>query len=1148
MLLAVVLAVVLGLGIGGCASQDSAGKTDTPGVEVTSVVPNTAVAQGGGRGLTVEAEGQGEIAVFPQMGHSIISVSWSPDGRYVLSSSLDIKIWDTGNGRELRTLTGHSDIVWSSVWSPDGKRIASGSSDGTVRIWDAESGRELRTIPVVQKNRRIKSVAWSPDSRYIVSGFGSGYAETENRKIRIWDAESGRELRALAGHADDINSVAWSPDGRYIASGSGNRGYKRSHEFTVKIWDARSGAELQTLSDYTSDVYSVVWSPDSSRLLTRSANVVKLWDVRNSRELWTLKIATNSASWHPDGARIVISDLTNTIILDAENGKTIVARKIPNISWAFWDPAGSRLLTGYYKNVDIWNADATQKLLNLSSNTELIGSLAISPDNKLIACYYISGKPVIKIWEREKGAEPITLSGSIAHSMHSLAFSPDGRYIASSGGDGKDLSFVEIWDTKSRQKVRTLTGPRSLISSRLLWAPDGKRIILLTSDNEVIIWDADSGQELARNKDTSAPITAMLKESPDGKKVLTQYYLKQHVKIWDPYSGQELRSLSITAGILRYVHTVSWSPDSRYLLVFVGDGTDSVKDGVLEIWNAETGGKTLILAEHINIFSLGGDAIYHLRNNLSLAWSPDGKRVFCGFPDGRIRSWDSKTGRELQAIQGNTSSGYRTLISSSDGKFVIANQDSGKAIIIWDAETGKELVQFVSFTGTDSQLTAATRGLTVETAAAASSIDNEWLTITPDGYYQASPRGDRYINVRVGNTVSGIDAYRSVLYNPDVVQARLQGRPDPASKASVTIQQAASFLPPEIALQSDTATTSAATANLAVTVTDRSQPVKNIKIIVNGRLLGRDELAAISGAKGLEAGRASLTVTGNQKTLSFRLPLSLDPGANRVEVVAFNGYAENRRYLDITRNAPAGEKPPLPNLWILAVGVNRYQDSRIRSLNYCANDAREIVALFKQQEGKRYARVNSLLIADGEAQAPTAANIRKGLGFLEQAGPRDVILLFLAGHGINEGGSFHFLPGDAALRGDGKTVDTDRTIPGTEITAVLEAPGNRLVFIDACQSGGVDSDRMVRALMDTNAFVFASSRGNELSQERDEYRHGVFTYSILQQVRRGRRGGQEGLGMQQLSGDVQIEVPRITSDQQHPSAYSLGFHDFVISE
>jgi uncharacterized caspase-like protein len=113
---------------------------------------------------------------------------------------------------------------------------------------------------------------------------------------------------------------------------------------------------------------------------------------------------------------------------------------------------------------------------------------------------------------------------------------------------------------------------------------------------------------------------------------------------------------------------------------------------------------------------------------------------------------------------------------------------------------------------------------------------------------------------------------------------------------------------------------------------------------------------------------------------------------------------------------------------------------------------------------------------------------------------------------------------------------------------VLDAPGNRLVFIDACQSGGVDNDRLVRYLMDTNAFVFASSRGNELSQERPEYGHGVFTYSILNAIKGATAARAEGnVSVLSLSGFVSTDVPKITDDRQHPSAYSLGFYDFPMA-
>jgi hypothetical protein len=475
-------------------------------------------------------------------------------------------------------------------------------------------------------------------------------------------------------------------------------------------------------------------------------------------------------------------------------------------------------------------------------------------------------------------------------------------------------------------------------------------------------------------------------------------------------------------------------------------------------------------------------------------------------------------------------------------------------IRLWDAATGAEIAQFISFSGADTQLTAASRGLTVETETAASSIAGEWLSITPDGYYQASPRGDRYLNVRVNNTVSGIDAYRSVLYNPDVVQARLRGLPDPASKSTLTIQQAAAMLPPTVILQTSDSITTTSAVTLSVSVTDQNLPLRNIKIIVNGRLLGQSELRTLTGTTGLQPERASLTATGNQKAVNFQIPLILDPDLNVIEVVAFNGYSESRKTTQVTWRTSGGQKPALPNLWILAVGVNHYDNAgtanmaNMASLNYCGNDARELVDAFKSQEGKRYAKVNALLITDDSPIAPTTENIRKNLSFLDQAGPRDVVLLFMAGHGITDKtGGFFFLAKDAVVTQNAGAITVSRGVPNDDIIAVLEAPGNRLVFIDACQSGSVDNNRLIRSLMDSNAFVFAASQGNESSLEFPLLRHGAFTYSVVQQLL-ARSSAQGGIGMLQLSGNVSNDVVRITQDRQHPKPYYQGYHDFFIAE
>ena len=129
-------------------------------------------------------------------------------------------------------------------------------------------------------------------------------------------------------------------------------------------------------------------------------------------------------------------------------------------------------------------------------------------------------------------------------------------------------------------------------------------------------------------------------------------------------------------------------------------------------------------------------------------------------------------------------------------------------------------------------------------------------------------------------------------------------------------------------------------------------------------------------------------------------------------------------------------------------------------------------------------------------------------------------------------------------------VDESRAISGEEITAVLEGQGNRLLFIDACQSGGVDNNRMIRAMMESNAFVFAASQGNELSYEDTRWGggHGVFTYNVLNALRCAPAALAEGnVSVRSMSGFVSLEVPKMTDNRQNPRVHSLLFADFPLA-
>ncbi|KAG8938809.1 hypothetical protein FRC04_007516 [Tulasnella sp. 424] len=212
----------------------------------------------------------------PLTGHTdeVNSVCFSPDGKLLASGSDDetIRLWDPQTGKQFgEPLTGHTDWCYSVCFSLDGKLLASGSK-GTIRLWDPQTGKQFGE-PLTGHTWWVNSVCFSPDGKLLASG-------SSDQTIRLWDPQTGKQFgEPLTGHTDWVNSVCFSPDGKLLASGSDDE--------TIRLWDPQTGKQFgEPLTGHTDRVNSVCFSPDGKLLASGSDDeTICLWDPQTGKQV-----------------------------------------------------------------------------------------------------------------------------------------------------------------------------------------------------------------------------------------------------------------------------------------------------------------------------------------------------------------------------------------------------------------------------------------------------------------------------------------------------------------------------------------------------------------------------------------------------------------------------------------------------------------------------------------------------------------------------------------------------------------------------------------------------------------------------------------------------------------------------------------------
>ncbi len=534
------------------------------------------------------------------LGHTscVRAVAFSPDGKILATGSNDrtVRLWDL-NGKPIgQACVGHSDSVTSVTFSPDGKILATGSNDRTVRLWDCKGnliGKEF-----VGHESFVSSIAFSPSGKMILSGSG-------DHTVRLWDLNGSIIGQPIYGHNDFITGVCFSPDGQAFASSSCDR--------TIRLWNLLGepiGKPIEAHDKYVTDV---VFSPDGQTLASSGGDhKLRLWQLDGTP-------IENDLVGHTD---LVAS------LAFSPNGK-LLASGGGDCTVRLWDRFG------YQINIPIMkHTSDVDVVLSLSEQTILS-----SADRTLQLWNLVEGKWQSKYLEGHKDY------------VYGLALSPDGQTIVSGSGDGTLL----LWDLHGNRISEPFRGHEAEVID-VAFSDDGQIIASASADGTLLLWDLHGNRISEPFRGHNGQVNAISLSGTGEQMQIVSGGNDNFLFLWDRYGNQ----LTKFSGHDAPVKSVTFCSDGQSVI------SGSV-DGTLRRWNLK--GKSLITF------------IGHQDSVTSVALSSDGEIVLSASRDGTLRLWNLQGETLAESLQGHQGAIW-TAVFSCNGETLVSG-GSDRTVRIW---------------------------------------------------------------------------------------------------------------------------------------------------------------------------------------------------------------------------------------------------------------------------------------------------------------------------------------------------------------------------------------------------------------------------------------------------------------------------------